>query len=270
MKAKISLLLAVLSIMLIGCSSHEQEVSAKGVTFEIKEFHVTYSDTALSKSYSGQGTILAVGDPETVKKPYIVLVKYEKVKGGNPTEEKKGVLTVNVFDGIGEVTTYDSTFKKGDKIEKPEYKFEVVGYIPLVPVKTAAPKSHKISFKLKDFHVKYEEELVSSQRYPSIGLSQVYEDSYAGNGTIIVAGSTAEVNKPYIIMLRLKKVKGGLDIDSDNWQLKTVPVVQGIGSFYTNDAVFRVVLFGQDVSPVKLERPEYKIEIIGYKQGSAA
>lgn len=267
MNIRIAVSLAIMAVLIIGCGSDGQKAPAK-LTFEIKEFNMKYDDTEYSKSYSGEGSILAVGDAIAVKKPYLVFVKYEKTKGGALTEEKKGVKTIEVVDGIGKITTFDSTNKKGENIEKPEYIFEVVGYVPLIPLKADLPKDSKVNFELKDFHVEYKEELFFSSSISSLGSLKVFDDSYLGKGTIVVSGAREEVIKPYIVTVRLERIKGGRENDTDTKSFQTIAIVNGIGTFSSIDNRLRTNIFGKEIS-LKIEKPEYKIELIGYRKAEA-
>ncbi len=77
MHIRITISLVIMAILLIGCGSGGQKAPAK-ITFEIKEFNMKYDDSEYSKWYSGEGSILAVGDASVVKNPYLVFVKENK------------------------------------------------------------------------------------------------------------------------------------------------------------------------------------------------
>lgn len=126
-------------LILLGCQPTKQQ--RENIRFEIKNFELRYelnkSQYAPNESYGGKGVIFAVGDQNLINKPYLVLIKTTKVKGGLETAtEKEWVYYSIVNNGIGEVTTYDWHNLYGDEkfksFEKPEYKIEILGYIPFI------------------------------------------------------------------------------------------------------------------------------------------
>jgi len=62
-------------------SNVSKPTAAPQVKFEIKNFELKYKESDYSKSYSGEGTVLAVGNPDATKSPYMVIVSIEKLKG---------------------------------------------------------------------------------------------------------------------------------------------------------------------------------------------
>jgi hypothetical protein len=194
-----------------------------------------------------------MGDPEWVKKPYLVFVKREKIKGGDITDNKKETMTVHVVDGIGKFSTYDWAEKEEKNFEKPEYKFVVIGYLPLIPQSSNSSKNDKISFELKEFKITYEERKF---------IFDSFSKGYFGESTIIAVGDPALVKKPHIVLVRSKRTNGGKVGDPDTKEMNCVMVVDGIGKVKTNDFVIQS---GKESIKGKLEKPEYKIEIIGYR-----
>jgi hypothetical protein len=126
----------------MGCQqSKQQDVN---IRFEVKNFELKYekhnSSFLATESYAGKGNILAVGDPIKMKKPYLVLLKINRIKGGLETDtDKERKIYVLVDEGIGEVLTFDYHQLYGEEkkklFEKPEYKIEVLGYMPFITQK---------------------------------------------------------------------------------------------------------------------------------------
>jgi hypothetical protein len=125
--------LIVLSILLLlGC----QPLKTNNVKFEVKNFELKREENksrfSTIESYLGKGTVIATGDQNNIKKPYLVLLKITRVSGGSETDTNKEWRTyILVDDGLGEFSTYDNSSEK-KKFEKLEYKIEIIGYIPFI------------------------------------------------------------------------------------------------------------------------------------------
>lgn len=130
-------------LLLAGCGQAKQNIK-----FEVQNFKIEYksdsSEISVNETYTGQGMIIATGDPRLVKKPYLVLIKITRIKGGLETDtDNIETYSVPVHDGTGIIKTYDSHYsisseylpssKLNPKFEKPEYKIEILGYLPLIP-----------------------------------------------------------------------------------------------------------------------------------------
>lgn len=130
-------------LLLAGCGQAKQNIK-----FEVQNFKIEYksdvSEISTNETYTGQGIIIATGDPRIVKEPYLVLIRITKTKGGLETDtDNIKTYTVPVYGGTGIVETYDSHYsisstylpspKLNPKFEKPEYKIEILGYSTLVP-----------------------------------------------------------------------------------------------------------------------------------------
>lgn len=94
--------------------------------FEITDFKISsdttdYTSIANSTTYKGNG-ILTTSDKKGV---YIVALKQTLKSGGSEDSKKESVDMVLVSNGKGEFSTYD--YGDVGKIEKPDYKFEIIG-----------------------------------------------------------------------------------------------------------------------------------------------
>ncbi len=131
-------LILMCCILFVACESRMNKSASSAIHnigFEVKEFTLDHkedrSSIFRSESYTGRGTIAAVGDPELVKKPYLVVVQLTKVKGGRETDtEKVSTRIIEVVNGIGQITTFDNMWGK-EKLEQPEYKIDIIGHVQL-------------------------------------------------------------------------------------------------------------------------------------------
>lgn len=94
--------------------------------FEITDYKITsetteYTSMTNSITYDGNG-ILTTNDKKGV---YIVALKQTLISGGSEESEEQKVGIVLVSNGKGEFSTWD--YGDVGKIEKPNYKFEVIG-----------------------------------------------------------------------------------------------------------------------------------------------
>lgn len=101
-------------------------VSNIKTSFEITDFKISsettnYTYTTNTTRYEGAG-ILTTRDKKGV---YLVALKRTLVSGGSEDSEKESVIMVVVTEGKGNFSTYD--YGDEGKIEKPSYKFEVIG-----------------------------------------------------------------------------------------------------------------------------------------------
>jgi hypothetical protein len=255
----ICLMTALLLFNSCNSSNVSKPTAAPQVKFEIKNFELKYKESDYSKSYSGEGTVLAVGNPDATKSPYMVIVSIEKSKGGNAEDDQKTVLVVPVIDGLGKITTYTTATKK-ENLEKPEYKIEVNGYVQLLPIDKvqSGETKGKVSFDIKNFNVTKEENARGELRFTS----------YKGNGMIVTSGDQQMVKNPYLVLVKVDKIKSAGKDNSDATKYVLIPVFDSIGIIKTADfggmkAFFR----GQLVSDTtkNYNNPEYKLDVIGYK-----
>lgn len=138
-------LIAVLSILLlVGCQPLGK--TEKSIKFEVRNFELKYEKNeygagGMSEVFNGKGNIVATGDQNEVKKPYLVLLKTTKLSGGSPKDASKEFKYYHlVYEGLGEFGTYDYNNDKTIKFERPEYKFEVIGYLPFILQSTGEQK----------------------------------------------------------------------------------------------------------------------------------
>lgn len=96
--------------------------------FEITDFTMTsetsdYTYTTNYTHYDGKGLITTPNKNET----YLVALKIKLKSGGSEESKAERCMMVIVNNGKGEFATYDS----GDvgKITKPQYDFEILGYV---------------------------------------------------------------------------------------------------------------------------------------------
>jgi hypothetical protein len=112
-----------------------KESQIPNVSFEISPLSVNHevTDTSYySESYRSEGTITVKASEPDANKPYLVLINVTQT---NKTNAKftfgTGYNNVIVVNGKGSFSISSSGgLKKEDPITKPEYKVEVIGYLP--------------------------------------------------------------------------------------------------------------------------------------------
>lgn len=100
----------------------------KKVKFEVANFSMTsettnYTNITNYTTYEGSGLITTTEKKGT----YLVVLKKILKSGGDEDSEQESYATVMIANGKGEFATYDSG--DVDKITKPQYDFEILGYI---------------------------------------------------------------------------------------------------------------------------------------------
>lgn len=105
------------------------------------------------------------------------------------------------------------------------------------------PKEN-IRFEVISFELKYED-----------GQNSKFGETYSGTGIIKASGNQELVNKPYLVLVQIKKVSGG-DERSTGYQFNNVIVTNGIGRVTTYD-------WSLDKN-IKMERPVYELKVVGY------
>lgn len=111
-------IIVAIMILLVLISRPKFEVTDFSMTSDITEY--TYS--ANSETYKGKGLITTSKKSDT----YLVAIKVI-LKSGGGKDSKSYCTMVMVNNGKGEFTTYDSADE--GKISKPEYEFEILGYV---------------------------------------------------------------------------------------------------------------------------------------------
>lgn len=96
--------------------------------FEITDFSITsdtteYTTIANSTRYTGKGLITT----QEKKGVYLVALKITLKSGGGEDSQKEEYTTIMISNGKGEFRTYE--YGDEGKITKPEYEFEILGYI---------------------------------------------------------------------------------------------------------------------------------------------
>ncbi len=115
----ISVVLSViLSIGIVGVINSEVSISDfKIESFDMETEKTTYTYSEDSIYYKGKGVITC----KNKKNDYVVLVEEN-----NKTANEIDYITIIVHNGIGEISTYDSSYT--GTTEKPEYEFKIIGY----------------------------------------------------------------------------------------------------------------------------------------------
>lgn len=112
----IAVIIIVAIIMLL--SKPKFEITNFSMTSDTTDF--TYTDN--STTYKGKGLITTQRKSGT----YLVALKVNLKSGGSENSESYCTM-VMINEGKGEFTTYDSGSE--NKITKPEYEFEILGYV---------------------------------------------------------------------------------------------------------------------------------------------
>lgn len=130
--AIVALIISVIAIILavvLNLSAFSKSGGGGGVVFEVGEFSVEKTESDFTYStwiyYEGDGVVTT----EDVENNYLVVMKITLLSGGSDTAPEEQFYLVEVIDGEGDFTTYDSGYE--NYISKPHYDFTIVGYIPL-------------------------------------------------------------------------------------------------------------------------------------------
>lgn len=126
--------LSIIVIMLtVGCTNVSTATDTRpDIKFEVANFELNHNNSGVFESYSGKGTIIAVGKETLVKKPYLVLLEINRISGGSKDFTGTEYKNVVVYNGIGQFSTYDSEIN--DKLIKPNYEFKIIGYMPYIEI----------------------------------------------------------------------------------------------------------------------------------------
>ncbi len=114
--------------------------------------------------------------------------------------------------------------------------------------KTGVTESPRVSFEVKELDLQYHK-----KPFRPFGWEQ---KGYYGTGIIMAVGEPAFVRQPYIVMIKITRIKGGLKTATNKERLDFIPVINGIGKFETNDTT---------ITDEKIEKPEYNVYVVGYK-----
>lgn len=101
-------------------------ISNTKASFEITDYKIVsettdYTSITNSTTYKGTG-ILTTSNKKGV---YLVALKKILISGGTEDTKQESVDIVLVYNGKGEFSTFD--YGDVGKIEKPNYKFEIIG-----------------------------------------------------------------------------------------------------------------------------------------------
>lgn len=110
--------IVIIIILATLLSKPKFEIANFSIASETTEY--TYVDNSIE--YNGKGLITT----QEKKGTYLVAIKVILKSGGNEDSETY-CITVLVNEGKGEFRTYD--YGDEGKITKPEYDFEILGYI---------------------------------------------------------------------------------------------------------------------------------------------
>lgn len=108
----------VLTLVITGWANNEVSLSDfKVESFNMETEKTTYTYSEDSLSYTGKGTISC----RNKNNDYIVLVEKR-----NKVDNETNYLSIIVHNGIGELSTYNSSYS--GTTQKPEYEFKIIGY----------------------------------------------------------------------------------------------------------------------------------------------
>lgn len=109
----------IIIILIILLAKPKFEITDFSITSETSEY--TYIED--TTTYNGKGIITT----RDKKGTYLVAMKVVLKSGGTDNSEKEYYTTIMVSNGKGQFSTYESGNK--DKIKKPDYDFEILGYV---------------------------------------------------------------------------------------------------------------------------------------------
>lgn len=133
-------LIAALTLLAGSCNTTTKEPS-----FEIRNFALKTEEATYGTTFSYTGTVLARGDDDVAKQPYIVAVEYHYLGGGDPEKQhdSTNVGFVTVMNGAGDLEvgggyrSKKSSISEGDTWPPPRLTARVLGYVPINLVHTA-------------------------------------------------------------------------------------------------------------------------------------
>ena len=145
MKRLLSVLIT--SIVVAGCAM----TSARGesdVRFEIRGFELRTQEDTYGTSYTVEGVIVAQGDTAALRQPYLLMVRFNLLSGGDPDSKRPNVEYgfFEVIDGDGKIAVSGGYRPKanavlgreGETWQPPRYEARIVGYVPFTPVNNQA------------------------------------------------------------------------------------------------------------------------------------
>lgn len=109
----VTIILVALILIIIGKQNNNISLS----DFKIESFSMNTDTSSYSTTYNGEGKIIC-SDTST---DYVVLMEIINI-----TDDKTDYGSFIVHNGEGEFSTYDSSYT--GTTQKPEYKFNIIGY----------------------------------------------------------------------------------------------------------------------------------------------
>ena len=120
---KFWVVLIIIILIIIALFSIFKKVKFEVANFTIKSETTDFTYTENSTTYTGTGLIIT----QEKKGTYLVALKIILKSGGTEDSEKERYTTVMVNNGKGEFGTYE--YGDENKVSKPEYEFEILGYV---------------------------------------------------------------------------------------------------------------------------------------------
>jgi len=131
------LLVCCLAVMSTGCLN--QPSTALSVSFEIRGLSTDVKENSIGTSFFHKATIIAVGDNVIAKAPYIVMVRINRLSGGDPATRIQNPQYgfFPVVGGVGDFYKYGgmrsnaSPFRPAETWEPEKLELTLLGYIPM-------------------------------------------------------------------------------------------------------------------------------------------
>ena len=106
----------------VGLIQSSLEIQPAAPVFSVASFKLEYKKDDYGETYSGN-VIITCDQAD----PCVVILKTTLISGGSAYTDAVSYSLLIVQNGVGKYSTYD--WGELGKLEKPQYEFEVVGYI---------------------------------------------------------------------------------------------------------------------------------------------
>lgn len=100
------------------------DINPPAPVFSIASFKLEYKKDDYGEAYSGN-VIITCDRPD----PCIVILRTTLLSGGSAYTEAVSYSMLIIQNGVGKYSTYD--WAETGKLTKPEYQFEVIGYVQM-------------------------------------------------------------------------------------------------------------------------------------------
>lgn len=122
----LAVILPILAVALTGCAPEKPREPA---AFELKDFSFEVEEKEYNVTYKGKGRLIA-RSPAMQNENYFVFLK---ARDKHTSQVASELVAVILTKGVGELTFTLFYGKTQKPAVPPEFTWEVVGYVPLLP-----------------------------------------------------------------------------------------------------------------------------------------